>query len=164
LPAQQRDELKESARRYADAVVNDDWPAMARNQDGEYESQPINQRMWRILMSVKSASPTELTAEDHALYELSAMAEHRHIRRLQCASRLPDVLWFVLIIGGMVTIMSSCMFGAENALLHGMQVFAFSLLIGLVLVAIADIDRPFQGSVHVQDSAFRRAQMNMKGP
>ena len=36
------------------------------------------------------------------------------------------------------------------------------LLISLVLVAIADINRPFQGSVHVSDYAFRRAQMDMK--
>jgi hypothetical protein len=39
---------------------------------------------------------------------------------------------------------------------------AFTLLISLVLVAIADINRPFQGSVHVSDNAFRRAQMDMK--
>ena len=36
------------------------------------------------------------------------------------------------------------------------------LIIALVLVAIADINRPFQGSVHVSDYAFRRAQMDMK--
>jgi hypothetical protein len=42
-----------------------------------------------------------------------------------------------------------------------MQVFSFSLLIALVLVAIADINRPFQGSVHVSDAAFHRAQQNM---
>ena len=29
-------------------------------------------------------------------------------------------------------------------------------------VAIADINRPYQGSVHVSDYAFRRAQADMK--
>jgi hypothetical protein len=161
LPDRQRNELRIAAREYADTVVQQDWPEMARGQDGEFESHEINQRMWHILMSVKAASPTEITAEDHALYELSAMAEHRRIRRLQSISKLPGILWCVLIIGGTVTIMSSCMFGSESALLHGLQVFAFSLLVALALVAIADIDRPFQGSVHVNDWAFRRAQENM---
>lgn len=164
LPGQQRDELKVAARSYADAVIKQDWPAMARGQDGELESREINQKMWQILMSVKAASPTEITAEDHALYELSAVAEHRRIRRLQSISRLPGILWCVLIIGGAVTIMSSCMFGAESAWLHGLQVFAFSLLLALGLVAIGDIDRPFQGSVHVKDWAFQRARANMSGP
>ena len=35
------------------------------------------------------------------------------------------------------------------------------LLIALALVAVADIDRPFQGSVHVSDYAFRRARIGM---
>lgn len=164
LPNLQRDELRIAAREYANTVIEKDWPAMARDQDGDFESSEINRRMWHILMSVKAASPTESTAEDHALSELSAMAEHRRIRRLQSISKLPGILWCVLIIGGTVTIMSSCMFGAESAWLHGLQVFAFSLLVALALVAIADIDRPFQGSVHVKDWAFRRAQANMSEP
>jgi len=40
---------------------------------------------------------------------------------------------------------------------------SLATMIALVLVAIADIDRPLQGSVHVNDSAFTRAQVNMQG-
>jgi hypothetical protein len=112
-------------------------------------------------MAVKAASPTEITAEDHAISELSALTEHRRMRVLQSVSRLPGVLWFVLIIGGIVTVASACMFGSVNAGLHGAQVFAFSLLVSLVLVAIGDIDRPFQGSVHISSYSFIRAQQNM---
>ena len=162
LPAEQKEQLKQAARMYADAVVNQDWPQMAKGDEGRLASHYADQKMWAILMTVKAASGTELTAEDHALYELSAVAEHRRIRQLESISRLPGVLWFVLIVGGAVTIMSSCMFGADSSWLHSLQVFAFSLLIALVLVAIADIDRPFQGSVHVDDTAFRRAQTNMQ--
>jgi hypothetical protein len=162
LPAEQRDQLQQTAREYADAVLEKDWPEMAKGDDGTLASHDFDQKMWHILMSVKTATPTELMAEDHALAELGSLAEHRRIRQLQSISRLPGVLWFVLIVGGAVTIMSSCMFGAESSWLHGLQVFAFSLLIALVLVAIADIDRPFQGSVHVANTAFKRAQMNMR--
>jgi hypothetical protein len=122
----------------------------------------INAEMWRTLMSVKSATPTEITAEDHALYELSGLTEHRRTRVLQNASRLPPVLWWVLMVGGTLTIVSSCLFGSQSMKLHGLQVFAFALLISLCLVAIADINRPFQGEVHVSDLAFRRALQNMQ--
>ncbi len=161
LPDPQRAQVQQAAHSYADVVLNKDWPAMSRNDSGQLPSHSINHELWQILMSVKAATPTELTAEDHALYELSALAGHRRIRRLQSASRLPAILWFVLIVGGIVTIMSSCMFGASNTRLHTIQVFSFSLLIALVLIAIADIDRPFQGTVHVNDAPFRRALQNM---
>jgi hypothetical protein len=161
LPAQQQAEIRQLARSYADVVVNQDWPAMAHNDADSLESGKVNQQLWHTLMSVKAASPEQLTAEDHALYELSAMAEHRRIRQLQSASRLPNILWCVLTFGGVVTVISSCMFGAASGRLHTIQVFCFSLLVSLVLVAIASIDRPFQGTVHVRDAAFRRAQQNM---
>lgn len=161
LPEPQRGQIQHAARVYADVVVDKDWPVMAHSDTGALPSHTANQELWHILMSVKAATPTELTAEDHALYELSALTGHHRIRRLQSTARLPPVLWFVLIVGGAVTIMSSCMFGASNNRLHAIQVFSFSMLIALVLVAIADIDRPFQGSVHVRDAPFRRAQQNM---
>ena len=161
LPDQQRTQLQTLARFYADTVINKDWPEMSAEIVPE-ASRKIDEDMWKELMSVKTASPTELLAEDHAISELSALTEHRRIRLLENAFRLPTVLWCVLIIGGAVTIASASMFGSANTSLHALQVFAFSLLVALVLVAIADIDRPFQGSVHVNDGPFRRAQQNMK--
>ena len=161
LPAQQGARLKELARAYGDAVVDHEWGEMAVNAIPT-DSREITKQMWSTLTASKGGSPTEITAEDHALYELSALAGYRRIRLVESASRLPTVLWCVLLIGGAVTVASTCMFGASNGALHVIQVSAFALLISLVLVAIADINRPFQGSVHVSDYAFRRAQMEMK--
>ncbi len=161
LPEPQRDQMRKLARSYADAVVNDDWPHMARGQEPQ-ESVAINANMWKTLMSVRTASPTEITAEDHALYELSALTEHRRTRLLQSNSTIPAVLWWVLIAGETLTIVSSCMFGSPSTKLHALQVFSFALLIALSMVAVADINRPFQGSVHVSDYAFHRAQENMR--
>jgi hypothetical protein len=160
LPAQQHSELQTLAVLYAHTVIDRDWPLMSSNQIPA-ESGKINRDMWKTLMSVKTTLPTEITAEDHALSELSALTEHRRMRLLQSRFRLPGVLWCVLILGGVVTIASASMFGSANAGLHALQVFAFSLLVALVLVAVADIDRPFQGSVHVNNFAFKRALQNM---
>jgi Protein of unknown function (DUF4239) len=161
LSPQQGGKIKALARAYGDAVADHEWEEMARNVMPS-DSREITRQMWLTLMTSKGSSPTEITAEDHALYELSALAGYRRIRLVESAARLPGVLWWVLLVGGAVTVASTCMFGASNGALHVIQVGAFTLLITLVLVAIADINRPFQGSVHVSDFAFRRAQMDMK--
>ena len=163
LPEPQRGTLQSLARSYADAAIHEDWPQMAM-EEVPNESMEINANMWRTLMSIKTASPAELTAQDHALTELSALTEHRRTRILQSTSRLPAVLWCVLIVGGALTVASACLFGSGNWVLHGLQVFAFALLIALGLVAIAQINRPFQGSVRVSNYAFLRAQENMRMP
>jgi len=160
LPEPQRTALRDLARSYADTALDHDWPDMAAGEEPRATA-AINAEMWKTIMSVQSATPTESTAEDHALSQLSALTEHRRTRILQNASRLPAVLWWVLMVGGTVTILSSCMFGSESVKLHSLQVFAFALLIVLCLIAIGDINRPFQGTVHVDNYAFRRAQINM---
>jgi hypothetical protein len=161
LSPQQAAKIKELTRAYGDAVVDHEWEEMGRNVMPS-ETREIARQMWVALMESKASSPTEITAEDHALRELSALAGYRRIRMVESEARLPGVLWWVLLVGGMVTVASTCMFGASNGALHVIQVGAFTLLITLVLAAIADINRPFQGSVHVSDYAFRRAQMDMK--
>jgi hypothetical protein len=125
------------------------------------QSHAINRNMWQIVMSSKPTSPSETLAEDHILSELTSLTEHRRVRLLQSQSRIPSILWCVLIVGGILTIGSACLFGSASPRLHSLQVFAFSLLIVLALLATADINRPFQGSVHVSVYAFQRAQQNM---
>jgi len=161
LPEEQRVRLQLQARAYAVAVIDQDWPEMAHGQTPE-ESHNINQDMWRTLMSVRTASPTEIVAEDHAISELSSLTEHRRTRLIQSRYHLPTIFWGLLLIGGFLTITSASMFGSANALLHALQVFSFTLLITLVLLAIADVNLPFRGWVHVSNYAFIRAQENMK--
>lgn len=161
LPDQQHAQLQSQAQAYAFAVINQDWPQMARDQTPE-QSHDINQAMWKTLMSVKVATSSQLVAEDHAISELSTLTEHRRTRLLQSRYRLPIIFWGVLLIGGVLTITSASMFGSANPTLHALQVFSFTLLITLVLLAISDVNQPFRGWVHVSNYAFSRAQENMR--
>jgi hypothetical protein len=160
LPAPQRILLEQQARAYADAVVNYDWPEMHHGEIPE-ESHLLDRDMWKTLTSIKAASPSELVAVDHAMTELSSLTEHRRTRLIQSVYRLPAILWAVLLAGGLVTILSASLFGSANRTLHMAQVFFFTLLITLVLLAIADVNLPFRGWVHVSDFAFQHARMNM---
>jgi Protein of unknown function (DUF4239) len=160
LPEPQRAQMQSLCRSYATTVIEQDWPMMARNEI-PLQSHEINNAMWKTLMSIRATTPTETIAEDHALFELSQLTEHRHTRLLESAYRIPVVLWSVLLIGGVVTVTSASMFGSANLRLHALQVLFFSLLVSLVLLAIADINRPFQGAVHVTTYAFERAQQTM---
>lgn len=161
LPGEQSRELRLESSEYATAVVQRDWPEMSRGElpDG---SVAVASRMWSTLMSVKSATSAEATAVDHALSMLSTLNQYRRNRILQSNARLPTVLWWVLIAGAVMTIGSACLFGGSSSLLHSLQVSSLAVLVALVLVAVADINRPFQGGVHVSSFAFERAITNMQ--
>jgi uncharacterized membrane protein HdeD (DUF308 family) len=161
LPQATRDEVQRLTKSYASAAIEKDWPAMERgelpNDTGE-----MSWKLSRALIAAAGSSRSENLAQDHAITEADAVSNYRRTRLLESTSSLPAVLWFVLMVGGILTIVSSCMFGSQNRFLHGLQVGFFSLLVALVLLAIADINKPFRGSVHVGNDAFVRALELMK--
>jgi hypothetical protein len=160
---QQRAQIQELTRAYADAVVDHDWPDMAQSRLPE-GSHRINENMWKAVLAIKVASPSEITAADHALTELSTLTLHRRARLLQSTYQLPGIFWCVLLVGGVLTVLSVSMFGSASPRIHTMQVFSITLLVTLVMLSIADVDRPFKGWVHISDFPFRRAQMTMHDP
>ena len=156
LPPESKAQLQDLARQYCKAMIQEEWPAMTHEQQSTTAHQ-LTWKLWYSLNSVQPRDAREQTVMDHALSELSSMTEHRRIRLLQSQRHLPALLWAVLIVGGIVTVTSTCLFGVENFRLHMVQVFEISFLLSLMLVAIASIDRPFQGEVHVGPDAFRYA-------
>ena len=160
LPEPQRTELQNLARSYVDSVLNNEWPQMNRGEVPERTS-TIATEMWKTILAAQVSTPTQINAQDHELTHVSELTKDRLTRVVQSAAELPSVLWCVLLVGGLLTIFSACLFGSESRALQTVQVFSFALLIALSLVAIADIHRPFRGLVHVQDYPFRRAQQIM---
>jgi hypothetical protein len=157
LPSAQRVQIHQLLREYTDQVVDTEWPTMTAGQINP-TGHAVIQRVWSAVMQSKPETFAEQTSMNLALTELSNLTEHRRVRELESQSSLPTILWAVLIVGGGLTTLSSCLFGTQNFKLHSIQVFSLTLLIALSLVAIADIDRPFQGAVHVSPRAFERAR------
>lgn len=156
LPAPEGAKVQQLARDYSNAMIQHEWPAMEHDIASE-QSHQIMQSLWRLLTGIPTHDSAQQMDLDHAISELTSMTEHRRIRLLQSRQRLPGVLWTVLIVGGVITVMSTCLFGVENFRLHLVQVSAITLLLSIMLVAIAEIDRPFQGDVRVPPDGFRYA-------
>ena len=163
LPAPQSVQLAAQARAYVEAALSQDWPEMAAGQLPE-ATHTINQSMWRTLMSLKSLGTIEALAADHALSELSALTQHRRTRLLHSSSQLPAIFWWLLLVGGFLTIVAVSMFGSLNLRIHFFQVGSLTLLVTLAMLAIADLDRPFRGWVHIDPAPFLRAQSEFAAP
>jgi len=157
LAPAERDQIQKLSREYADAMINEEWPAMSEG-NLSLNGHRIVTQLWAVAVQAKPASLGEQTSWNHVLSELTKMTDYRRLRELQSKSKLPGILWTVLIVGGVITTLSSCLFGTDNFKLHAIQVFSLSLLLALALVAIADIDRPFRGAVHVNPLGFEHAR------
>ncbi len=156
LPDAQRAEIRKLAEEYAHNMVTTEWPAMSKGTISP-DATEIVQSLWATVSQPQNLTATQQVSLERTMDEISSIAEHRRIRQLQADTTLPAVLWIVLITGGVLTLLSACLFGSLNPWLHVMQVVTLALMLSLSLVAIADVNRPFQGAVHVTPKGFENA-------
>ena len=63
-------------------------------------------------------------------------------------------MWGVLVVGGIIVVGFTYLFGLENTRSHTLMIAALAASIALVLFTIYALDHPFAGVSRVQPDAF----------
>ncbi|HZY61907.1 MAG TPA: DUF4239 domain-containing protein [Edaphobacter sp.] len=162
LPAPQRDAVRNLTVRYAEVVVQQEWPAM-QTQKENHAGQTVLGQMWEAANSIQTRTPEQINRLNHLLTSLSSLAERRRMRMEQHENKLPTMLWVLLIVGAIATVISACLLGNDKKWLHYCQVVALTFVIAMTLAAIADLARPFEGAVAVAPTPLQRSLVIMQG-
>ena len=160
LPSPQREGFHALGLKYAEVAIHQEWPAMQVQQDS-HASQLVLGDMWKLLVEVKTENGGS-NSVDHLTSALGDLSERRSLREEELRTRLPKILWLLLVAGGGATVGSSCLLGNDNKWLHYFQVLALTFVVAVTLAAIADLARPFEGAVSVTPRAFERALVMMQ--
>jgi hypothetical protein len=158
LPSPEREAIHALGLKYAEATINEDWPAMRAQQEGQ-ASELVAGDMWKVLAEMKSEGSS---SSDHLANALKDLSERRNLREQELRNRLPGILWLLLVAGAGATVGSSCLLGNDNKWLHYCQVLALTFVVAVALASIADLARPFEGAVSVSPVAFERALTLMR--
>jgi hypothetical protein len=160
LPSPEREAFHALGLKYAEAAINQEWPAMQTQQES-HASEAVLGDMWKLLVEVRTENGGS-NSVDHLTSALSDLTERRNLREQEFQIRLPGILWLLLVAGAGATVGSSCLLGNDNKWLHYCQVLALTFVVAVTLAAIADLARPFEGAVSVSSVAFERARAMMQ--
>jgi hypothetical protein len=160
LPSPERETFHALGLKYAEVAMNQEWPAMQVQQDS-HASELVVGDMWKLLTKIK-ADGSGGGSVDHLTSALSELAERRNLREQELQTRLPGMLWLLLLAGAGATVGSACLLGNDNQWLHYCQVLALTFVVAVTLASIADLARPFEGAVSVTPVAFERAHEMMQ--
>jgi hypothetical protein len=102
------------------------------------------------------------TEGEQVLYErgltlVHDMADARMLRLLQVREGIPALLWVVLVVGGVITVCFTYLFGLKSNVAHALMVAALTLVITGILFTIGEFDTPSRGPSRSsrRPSAFR---------
>ena len=75
---------------------------------------------------------------------------------LEARQGLPIILWVVLIVGGIIVVGFTYLFGLQSTLIHLLMVASLALIISLVLFTVAALDFPFEGDITIHPDALEQ--------
>jgi len=144
---------------YVQAVIDDDWPALADDRLGQRTGALYDQLQLRVIaMKPDTAAQHELWIRIQA--DLDAVSDHRLVR-LDNALAEPPVYLYVVYFGFLLTMVCFGIYRPQPPLL--ILVSLYTTFIGLVLYLILALSDPFQGGLGVSPDTFRQILETMRG-
>jgi Protein of unknown function (DUF4239) len=148
-----RSEMTAAIRAYALNVSQNEWREMAearyrRNLGPE-------RRLWQVLLSYRPQDVLEQDILDKSIDQLALLSDARRLRYVYYSEPLPSVVWIVIWVGCVITIGFSYFFGTNVFRSQAIMCGTFAALIGLTILAITELSRPYQGALVVSDRPFR---------
>jgi len=162
LPQTSRASLRQAVGQYAEAMVNEEWPAMQRGETSTSGTR-FAAGIWRAVSAVRPVTNSEGAYLGKTLDSMNDFSNARRMRQLKSRQSLPNIMWLVLWAGAAITIGFSCIFGVQRTHMHVLKLVGLTTMIALVLYAIWEIDGAFSGDVVVSSRAFSVLSTEVRG-
>jgi hypothetical protein len=135
---------------YTQAVIDDDWPALANDRLGQRTS-ALKRQFTEAVMTLEPATPNQEKLWSLIVADIDAFSDHRLIR-LNATLAGPPIYVNVIIFGFLVTMACFGVYRPQPPLV--VLVSLYTLFVGLVLFLILKLSDPFQGDIGVAPTAF----------
>jgi Protein of unknown function (DUF4239) len=145
--------LQGELRAYTAAVI-EGWPRLQHGVISP-ESATLLNRFQATLYSFNPKNEREQIIHAAAIDEFERMVELRRLRLHDKDAGLPEALWAVVIIGGILTIFLTYFLALERFRVHLVMTTVSGILVSLLIFMIAAVDHPFRGGVSIGPSAFQ---------
>ena len=160
LPQPEGRHIQELVRSYSEVVVEEEWPLMAQGKSSPEAWATLDELRGTIL-ELNPPKGAQQTGYDQMRYnqmleQLHSLGDARRERLLIAEQGLPPILWVVLILGGVITVCFTYLFGLENTMVHVLMVAALALIVSMSLFTVAALDYPFKGDIRIHPAPYEQ--------
>jgi hypothetical protein len=155
FPEPLRSEAQAAFRSYLTEVMDNEWASHGSVRP--HRSRDALNPVWAVYLQYQPTEAIALAQFDGAQTRLHDLELQRHERHLAGEASLPNVFWWLIVGGAVVTVVMSYLFVVERKGVHALQVGLLTGVIAGVLALVFALNFPFTGSVHVSRGPFKHA-------
>jgi hypothetical protein len=135
---------------YTQAIIDDDWPAMANDQLGQRTSS-LKRQFTEKVLELKPANSIHKEIRSSILADIDTLSDYR-LTRLNYSLAKPPVYSFIVIFGFLVSMACFGVYQPHVPLIT--LVSLFTIFIGMLFYFILAMSDPFQGKTIVDPTPF----------
>jgi len=161
LPPEMAGEVRSDIAKYIDIVVKQEWPSQRAGKldDAVFEGGwTVLAQLDKQLAVFEPSTMGQNVNKGEMLRAMNDLIKARRSRIIAAGEHLPGVVWGILLLGGMVAVVYTYLFGARSFGIHVAITGLIAATISLVFVLIVTLDYPFRGEVSVSSDAFVSVQ------
>lgn len=154
MPVENRRNITPALMEYLNAVVDDEFPAMAEGRDSERTWTAVT-RVWDTYGSLPATDPRQQSYLNESLTHLTRLSDLRRTRLFTSHGTTPWILWILLTVSGVLLVGFSYFVGHETITTHAIMTACLAAVIAFCMFLILSLDRPYSGVVKVTPRCFR---------
>lgn len=162
LPDGARDVIRAGLRDYVDAVLDEEWSAMAKHDESVIEK--VGHRLDRVWSAIHTCMPLnecQHTVYGEVLVRFNDLTELRTNRLVAASAKIPIAMNVLLYTGAVIMICSVYLLPFDRFWLHATVAGAFAGAVAHILFLIWDLDDAFAGDYQIDRAPFLRARKSL---
>ncbi|KNB50794.1 DUF4239 domain-containing protein [Streptomyces caatingaensis] len=153
-PAQQR-AVSSAIGAYVHAIVDKQWPRMREGHPDPNLTNPQVVALYRAFQTYEPTTEAQKAYYAQAVSNLGGVAAARRSRLATSQEQLPVLLTVLVLGGALVIIPLTWVYGIRSIRVQIVFVGAVAALIGVSVLLVLTLDRPFSGDLTIPPTPFK---------
>jgi uncharacterized protein DUF4239 len=162
FPEPERGQIQDLATSYTRVVVEEEWPLMAQGRTSP-RAEALAAELRSSIQDFQPRTEAEQALQSEGLSQVGELDENRALRLLEIREGFPPILWVVLVLGGVITVAFTYLFGMETLWLHMLAVAALTVVVSHTLYTVSVLEYPFNDAARVGPDAFELVLREIEG-
>ncbi|KAB2352400.1 DUF4239 domain-containing protein [Actinomadura rudentiformis] len=160
LPVDSQRQVQDAARTYLRLGVHEEWPMMARGASST-RAQAALVELWTVYTDME-AKERGSPLYERSVSRLNELGDNRRQRLNDSQQSVSPLMWVMLYVGGMITLITLCLFDAKSHDLHRFLAMTLAGMLTLALVLIGALESPFDENLPIPPEMFQAVLDNLR--
>ncbi len=155
MPDDVREQLQHHLQEYLRIVDEDEWDSITKGEAFDEAAKYEFRNVWWTLVEYEPKTQRGIESYSKMLDIMQDLADGRRYRIQFSKTGLPEIMWGVVITGGLLTVLFTYLFEVESAKAQIFMTGLVALSLSLNVLLIALFSNPYRGYMRIPSYAFK---------